>query len=123
MSKRVGTSARTGVIDLLTLALRLEGGAHRLGARLQELDQRLEQGDLDAWPDFLATIEALAAVLPAIAPERRGQLLTTAEMASRFNVSSKTLLRRVRSGQVQPAVRLGARGPAAIRWRGDEINR
>src|SRR2546425_1114336 len=82
----------------------------QLAARLMELDQRLEQGDIDAWPAFLATIEALAAVLPVLSPERRGQLLTTAQMAAKFNVSPHTLLRRVKTGQVHPAIRLGTRG-------------
>jgi hypothetical protein len=105
------------------LALQLERAARRLGDRLAELEDRLQQGDADAWTPYLGTAQALATVLPAIAPERRGALLTTAEMADRLGIAPKTLLRRRKRGQVRAAVELGQRGRAALRWRGDEVAR
>jgi hypothetical protein len=105
------------------LALQLERAAHRLGNRLAQLEERLQHGDVDAWSAFCDTAQALAAVLPAIAPERRGALLTTAEMADRLGIAPKTLLRRRKRGQVRAAVELGERGRAALRWRGDEVAR
>jgi hypothetical protein len=105
------------------LALQLERAARRLGDRLAQLEERLQQDDADAWTPYLDTAQALAAVLPAIAPGSRGELLTTAEMAARLNIAPKTLLRRRKQGQVRAAVELGQRGRAALRWRGDEVAR
>jgi excisionase family DNA binding protein len=102
------------------LALRLEHGARLCAARLADLEDRIAQGDVSAWPDLLATIQALATVLPTLTPGARGELMTTAQMAARLNVSSKTLLRRAKDKGLKP-VRLGERGRAAIRWRGDEV--
>jgi hypothetical protein len=65
----------------------------------------------------------LAAVLPSIAPERRGALLTTAQMAERMNVTPKTLLRRKARGLIRPAMVLGKRGSGALRWSGTEVPR
>jgi hypothetical protein len=115
------TEARPGSrLDRLTVEQRLERGAQRLAARLAELEERLNAGD-PVWREYAATMRTLAIVMPAIAPERRGHLMTTAQMASRFNISPRTLLRRAQTGKAQPAVRLGTRGRAALRWRGDEI--
>jgi hypothetical protein len=105
------------------LALQLERAARRLGDRLAELEDRLQQGDTDAWTPYLDTAQALATVLPAIAPGARGELLTTEQMAARLNIAPKTLLRRRARGQVKPALQLGQRGRAALRWRGDEVAR
>jgi hypothetical protein len=105
------------------LALQLERAGRRLGDRLAHLEERLQQGEAGAWGDYLATAKTLATVLPAIAPERRGALLTTAEMADRLGIAPKTLLRRRKRGQVRAAVELGERGRAALRWRGDEVAR
>ena len=103
------------------LALQLERAARRLGDRLAQLEARLEQDDAATWTAYSETVQALAVVLPAIAPERRGALLTTAQMAERLVIAPKTLLRRRKRGQVRPAVELGERGRAALRWRGDEV--
>ena len=60
---------------------------------------------------------ALAHVLDQITPGRRGELLTTAEMARRCGIATKTLLKHKASGKVRPALQRGK----LIRWRGDEV--
>ena len=104
-------------------ALHLERAARRLGERLAELEERLQQDDGGAWNDYLATVNTLAAVLPELSPEKRGRLMTTAELAERIGIAPKTLLRRRKRGETKPAVVLGKRGSGALRWRGDEVTR
>jgi len=62
-------------------------------------------------------VHALAAVLLQLAPGARGELLTTAEMAGRLGITSKTLLRRKSKDKLRPALAKGK----LIRWRGDEM--
>jgi hypothetical protein len=98
----VRTTARLARgLDAATLTVRLERAAYRLAAHLGELEDRLEQGGVDAWPEYLATVETLATILPAVSAQQRGRLLTTGELAARLGVSSKTVLRRRRAGQLQ----------------------
>jgi excisionase family DNA binding protein len=92
-------------------ALTLAEAEQRLLARCQKLGQRLDAGE-DVWGDYIATIAALAAIIP---PERRG-FMTTAEMAERLNVSPKTVRKLGKTGKLE-TVRLGKRGTGAIRWR------
>jgi hypothetical protein len=106
-----------------TLAAVLERAARRLAERLAQLEEQLQQGDAAAWPAFCEASQALAAVLPVIAPGARGELLTTQQMAERLGIAPKTLLRRRARGQVKAPVQLGERGRAALRWRGDEVSR
>jgi hypothetical protein len=61
----------------------------------------------------------LAALLPHLTPGSRGELLTTKQMAERLGISPKTLLKRKATGEIRPALRLGARGRAAIRWKAE----
>ncbi len=103
--------------------IRLEKAARLLSERLGALEDRLQAEDAAAWKEYAEVAAALAAVLPALAPERRGGLLTTAEMAQRLGISPKTLLRRKANGELTPALQLGRRGRAALRWRGDEAGR
>lgn len=105
------------------IALRLEHAAQRLGERLAALEDRLQDDDAAPWAEYREVAKALAVILPNLAPERRGGLLTTAQMAQRLGISSKTLLRRKAKGELRPALQLGRRGRAAIRWRGDEMGR
>jgi helix-turn-helix protein len=109
----VNRGSATGI-----LTARLEHAARRLCERLAMLEARLT--DDAAWDEYRETAAALAAILPTLAPERRGWLLTTAELAERLGVSPKTVLRRKASGELKPAVVMGRRGRAALRWRGDE---
>jgi len=91
--------------------------------RMVQLEQRVRQGDEGAWEAYVTTVNALVAVLAQAAPGARGQLLSTKEMAEKLGIAPKTLLRRKARGQVRPALQLGKRGRAAIRWRGDEVAR
>jgi len=97
----------------------LQRSASVLGARLAALEVELQAGEESRWPDYIATVHALAAIVPSLAPERGGALLTTAEMAGRLGISAKTLLRRKSDGGIRPALQRGK----LIRWRGDEIAR
>jgi hypothetical protein len=111
----------------MSVTTALERAAHLLAERLTRLEDRLQESDPDAqatlWRDYVATAGTLAQVVTQIAPGRRGELLTTAQMAERLGISSKTLLKRKANGLATPALQLGKRGRAAIRWRGDEAVR
>jgi hypothetical protein len=91
----------------------------RLQERAASLEQRLETGDESAWSSYCEAIEALAVVADRTAPGSHGELLTTAEMATRLGVAPKTLLKHKARGQVRPALQTGK----LIRWRGDEATR
>jgi hypothetical protein len=103
-------------ITLRRVALLLQG-------RLTALEERLQGGDEMAWGEFVSVVTAYAAVAAQLLPERYGELLSTRAMAEKLNVSPRTLLKRKSKGAVTPAVQLGKRGRAAIRWRGDEVAR
>ena len=105
------------------IVLRLQRAAQRLADRLDALEARLQSDEAAAWSEFRATAKALAMILPNLAPERRGTLLTTEQMAEKLGISSKSLLKRKRAGKVQPALQLARRGSTAFRWRGDEVPR
>ena len=101
----------------------LARAARLLEGRLADLAERLGEDDESAWGEFLATVNAYISVLAQLTPGTRGELLTTRQMAERLNIAPKTLLKRKAKGQVRPALQLGERGRAAIRWRGDEVVR
>jgi hypothetical protein len=101
----------------------LSRAARLLEDRLVQLEQRVHQGDEGAWEGYVTTVNALVAVLAQLTPGTRGEFLTTKEMAERLNIAPKTLLRRKKKGLARPALQLGQRGRAAIRWRGDEVAR
>jgi hypothetical protein len=84
--------------------------------RLTNLQGRLQVGDESAWAEFMDTIQALVALLQSLQPENRGAMLTTQEMAARFGISPKTLLRRKAQGDIQPALQKGK----LVRWSGSE---
>lgn len=97
----------------------LERAAALLARRITDLEGRVQQGDESAWAEYRETVSALARVLDHVAPGRRGELLTTAEMARRLGVAPKTLLRHKKAGALRPALQRGK----LIRWRGDEAAR
>lgn len=102
----------------------LERAGRRLVVRLAELEARLDVGaDEATWRDYTSASAALAAVLEQLAPERRGRLLTTAELGERLGVSNKTIHRMRRDGRLSPAMQNGKRGPGAFRWRATEAAR
>jgi hypothetical protein len=90
---------------------------HFLGLRLEQLRTRIESGDESAWSEYPTVAVALARLAVLAAPGARGEFLDTKTMAQRLGVSPKTLLRnRKKPGGVQPALVLGQRGRAALRW-------
>jgi hypothetical protein len=58
-------------------------------------------------------------VLPQLAPGQHGELLTTAQMASRLGIAPKTLLKHKAAGSIRPALEKGK----LVRWRGSEAIR
>jgi hypothetical protein len=89
--------------------------------RLAALEQRIEQGDESAWAEYLETVQTLATLLPHLQPGVEGRMLTTREMADRLNVSTKTLRKWGKAGNVPEGVKVvrnGVAGRAAIRWKG-----
>jgi hypothetical protein len=93
-----------------------------LVARLDTIREEIEAnaGVPAAGPDlseFLAIFTAIAAVLPLLAPERTGRLITTSEMAAKMGVTAATVRRKGKTGEIQAPLRLGRRGRAALRWR------
>jgi predicted DNA-binding transcriptional regulator AlpA len=97
------------------LALALVTAQSLLLDRAEVLAARIKAGD-DVWAEYLAALQGLVAVAGQLAPEASGRMLTTAELAERLGVSSKTILRRKAKGELTPAVQLGERGRAALRW-------
>jgi excisionase family DNA binding protein len=97
--------------------LALAHAERRLVCRLEALGARLDDGDVSAWADYMEAARALAAIAPLTTPEARGALLTTQQLADRLQVSTRTVRRRAKRGELQP-VRMGERGRAALRWTG-----
>src|SRR5439155_18079322 len=95
--------------------LALIRAATRFVERTEKLEPQLD--DPESWREYFATVTALATIVPQIRPEMTGELLTTAQMAARLGIAPKTLLRQKASGKVTPAMILGQRGRAALRWR------
>ncbi len=93
------------------------GKAERLlSQRLGQLEERLQAGDEGAWSEFLQVVSTLATLLPSLAPERGGPMLSTAQMAGRMGISPKTLLRHKKNGKIEPTLQKGR----LIRWNGSE---
>jgi hypothetical protein len=89
-----------------------------LVGRLQMLEAKLEAGE-DLWGEYRSTVATLVAAMAQLAPGTHGELLTTKEMASRLNLTPKTLLKRRARGQIKATLAKGK----LIRWRGDEATR
>jgi hypothetical protein len=102
------------------IATALRRVALRLEDRLATLEGGLDRGD-PVWPEYLATVGTYTAVIAQLTPGAYGPFLDTKQMAEKLNVSPRTLLKR--KGAVTPAVQLGKRGRAAIRWKGTEAVR
>jgi excisionase family DNA binding protein len=100
-----------------TQLLALHRAAQHLSRRLEHLESRLSEDSRAIWREYRETAAALVSILAQAAPGRRGELLTTAQMAERFNVSEKTVLKWKAQGHISPAHQQGK----LIRWRGDEV--
>jgi hypothetical protein len=99
-----------------TSRIALDQAQRRLVQRLQQLEDRLRAGDDAGWAAYADAAAALAAILTQIGQENAGHLLSTRQLADRLGVSSKTVLRRRKAGDLAPALQLGLRGRAALRW-------
>lgn len=93
----------------------IERSARLLAGRLLVLESKLETGEA-AWREYREIAGTLALMAPHVTPARRGELLTTAQMAARLGLSSKTLLKHKAAGAIRPALQRGK----LLRWRGDE---
>lgn len=80
---------------------------------LEQLVVRAEQGDDGARAELAAVVSALATLAPQLTS---GRLLTTRELAERYGVHPRTILRKRKAGKITPALQLGNRGRAALRW-------
>ena|SRR2546428_3893642 len=109
--------AGLGMQTIVEATSRLERSARLLLARAGQLEELVCHGEEEAWIPYLLTLGTLAHVLDHLTPGRRGELLTTSQMAARLNLSPKTLLRRKARGEIRPALECGK----LIRWRGDEV--
>ncbi len=95
--------------------LRIDRAARLLAERLDDLEQRVREGDETVWAAYQETLRTLTALLPHLGPER-GAMLMTAEMAARLGVAPKTLLRHKAKGRIRPAIVEGK----LLRWKGNE---
>lgn len=95
--------------------LRLDRAARWLGQRVDSLEKRIQEGEEEAWEPYQEALRTLAALLPHLGPQT-GALLTTAEMAARLGITSKTLLRHKAEGRIRPTVAHGK----LLRWSGKE---
>jgi hypothetical protein len=84
--------------------------------RLIEGVHRLAEAEAECSAEFVALAQALAFVVAQLRADS-GELLTTAAMAERLNVSTKTLRKRAAAGTIAAPVRLAKRGASALRWR------
>jgi hypothetical protein len=98
------------------LALVLAKAEKRLLRRAGDLEARLDGGgDVEnVWYAYYLTITCLVKL--SNRGERAGELLTTKSLAEKFGVSPRTILRRRKRGELTPALELGQRGRAAVRW-------
>jgi hypothetical protein len=94
------------------LALAIQRAQQRLLKQLERLGPQVDAGDAETRREYRETAIALAQL--AAAAERRGDLLTTRELADKLNVSTRTIRRRRRTGSLEPAVQLG---PRVLRWK------
>lgn len=100
----------------LAVQVALQKAERALVCRVEELEARVQAGEVALWPDYLEVVKALAAIAPALTPENGGPMLTTGEMAARLGVAPKTLLRHKKNGKIQPMVAKGK----LLRWSGQE---
>jgi hypothetical protein len=95
----------------VALATIFADAERRLIAHVQALAARLD-ADEDVWPAYCTAVSTLKGLVG----EARTPLLTTQEVAAKFQVSSRTVRAKARRLGLE-AVRLGERGRGAIRWR------
>ncbi len=101
------------------MASPLERARDLLTKRLGKIEPTLNHDDPFSreWDAFLDTATALAELTRATSPEAAGRLLTTRELAAKFQVDPKTILRHRKAGLLTPVAspKVGRKG-AALRW-------
>lgn len=91
---------------------------NHIAERAETLRARIVDGDESAWPEYLATVQALAAIAERLGYEDAGRAMTSSELGSRFGLSARTAAKKAKAGQLPvTAIRLGQRGRAALRWK------
>src|SRR2546425_2712331 len=81
--------AGLGMQTIVEATSRLERSARLLLARAGQLEELVCHGEEEAWIPYLLTLGTLAHVLDHLTPGRRGELLTTSQMAARLQLRSE----------------------------------
>lgn len=74
--------------------------------RLEKLEPRLGDGDPACWQEYASIASALAAISPQLSASTIAPVLTQQELAERLSVSTRTIRRRVKRGDL-PSKRAG----------------
>jgi hypothetical protein len=93
------------------LALALQRAQRKLLEQLERLESQVDAADAETRREFREVAVALARL--AEAAEQRGDLMTSAELAQRLGVSTRTVRRRKQKGELTPALQSGR----IVRWR------
>ena len=96
------------------LGVALARAARLIETRLLALEERLHDGDDAAWALYVDALKIALDIEARLAPGAHGELISTADLAHRLNVSSKTIARRRKAGALTPALVDGKR---IIRWK------
>ena len=92
LARGAGHLTREEASRVNPVLLALARAERRLLCRLEDPAQKLDAGE-DSWSAHCETSAALATVTSQLRPESSDRLLTTAELASRLQVSTKTIAR------------------------------
>jgi HTH domain len=67
--------------------------------RLGKIEVRLGD-DPASWQEYAAIASALAVIVPQLAPQAIAPLLSQKELAARLSISTRTIRRRIASGEL-----------------------
>jgi hypothetical protein len=87
-----------------------------LAERIRQLEARLLAGE-DVAAEYNDAVRTLAAVAPATAPGADGRLVRTRELAESLGISTRTVRRMRKRGELAPAATIGQGPRPALRWR------
>jgi len=99
---------------MTALSVALARAARLIEARLIEIEAHLHEGDA-VWADYFATVKIALEIEARLTPGGHGELISTADLAKRLNLSPKTILRRKKAGTLRPAIAVGK----LIRWKAE----
>lgn len=86
----------------------------RLAKRVEMLEVGLD-AEPATWPEYIAAVNALTALVPCLNANVGDELLTTKQLAERLGVDERTVRRHQKAGLLRPAVKAGR----VVRWRPD----